>query len=192
MVINIGAIPEEGFYFTGWQDGDMNNPRSITVTENAEYMAYFSRTPAQTYTITVYYDEDQGLIIGAGTYSAGTTATLVAIPADGFMFAKWSDGSADEVKEVVVDHDIVLAAFFTATGIEEDGFENISLYPNPANDIIRIEGIEGQHELLIYNMYGILVKKENIEGNSEIGVNDLAAGIYFLRIGNHAMKFVKQ
>ena len=192
MTVSIGAIPAQGFYFTGWQDGDMNNPRTITVTEDAEYTAYFSQTPAETYTVTVYYDEDQGLILGAGTYSAGSTATLVAIPADGFMFAKWSDGSTNDVKEVVVDHDIILAAFFTGTGIEEDGFEAVSLYPNPANNILRIEGLEGQHEIQVYNIYGMLVKATNIEGDGEIDVNDLAAGIYFLRIGGHAMKFVKE
>ena len=192
MTVSIGAIPAQGFYFTGWQDGDMNNPRNITVTEDAEYVAYFSQTPVQTYTVTVYYDEDQGLILGAGTYSAGATATLVAIPADGFMFAKWSDGTTNVIKEVVVDHDIVLAAFFTGTGVDEGGNETFSLYPNPANDIIRIEGLDGEHEVMVYNIYGTLVKTANIEGDGEINVNDLAAGIYFLRVGSHAMKFVKE
>lgn len=192
MTVNIGAIPAQGFYFTGWQDGDMNNPRTITIIEDAEYVAYFSQTPAPTYTVTVYYDENQGLILGAGTYSAGATARLVAIPADGFMFSKWSDGTTNEVKEVVVDHDIILAAFFTGTGIEEDGFETVSLYPNPANDVIRIEGLEGQHEIQVCNIYGMLVKTLSIDGDGEIDVNDLAAGIYFLRVDGHAMKFVKE
>ena len=192
MSVNIGAVPAQGFFFTGWQDGDMNNPRTITVTGDAEYVAYFSQTPAETYTVTVYYDENQGLILGAGTYSAGATATLVAIPADGFMFAKWSDGTTSDVKEVVVDHDIILAAFFTTTGVDEVGSEALSLYPNPANDVIRIEGLEGQHEIQVYNIYGMLVKTTSIEGNGEINVNDLAAGIYFLRVGGHAMKFIKK
>jgi hypothetical protein len=170
----------------------MNNPRTITVTEDAEYVAYFSQTPAPTFTVTVYYDENQGLILGAGTYSAGATARLVAIPADGFMFSKWSDGTTNEVKEVVVDHDIILAVFFTGTGIEEDGFETVSLYPNPANDVIRIEGLEGQHEIQVCNIYGTLVKTLSIDGDGEIDVNDLAAGIYFLRVDGHAMKFVKE
>ena len=38
-IINIGASPNQGFYFSGWQDGDMNNPRTITVTGDAEYVA---------------------------------------------------------------------------------------------------------------------------------------------------------
>ena len=191
-VIEIGAIPAEGYYFTGWQDNDMNNPRTITVTADAEYVAYFSRTPTPTYTVTVYYDENQGFILGAGTYSVGSTATVAAIPADGYAFVKWSDGTTDNPKEVLVDHDIVLAAFFTGTGVDESGFENISLYPNPANDMIRIEGLEGQHTIKVYNIYGMLVKTTDFEGDGEIDLNGLASGTYFLNIDGHAMKFVKK
>lgn len=190
--VSIGAVPAQGFYFTGWQDGDMNNPRTITVTEDAEYTAYFSQTPAETYTVTVQYDENQGLILGAGTYSAGSVATLVAIPADNYAFVKWGDGSTDNPKEVLVDHDIVIAAFFNFTDVDENGLNAVSLYPNPASNILRFEGLEGQHEIQVYNIYGILIKVANIEGDGEIDVNDLAAGIYFLRVGSHAMKFVKE
>ena len=192
-VIEIGAIPEEGFYFTGWQDGDMNNPRTIIVTEDAEYEAHFSRTPTPTFTVTVYYDENQGFILGAGTYSAGSTASLAAIPADGYMFVKWSDETTDNPKEVLVDHDIVLAAFFTGTSVGENGFENINLYPNPANDIIHIEGLEGEHEVQIYNAIGMLVMTTTLQGDSEINISDLPSGYYLIRIDNrHAVKFIKE
>ena len=191
-VINIGAIAEQGYYFTGWQDEDMNNPRTITVTEDAEYTAYFSRTPTPTFTVTVYYDESQGIILGSGTYAAGSTATLVAIPADDYMFVKWSDGITDNRREVLVDHDIVLAAFFNGTDVDENGYETVSLYPNPTNGIMRLEGLEGQHEIQIYNIYGMCLKTASINGDSEIDLDDLSAGIYFLRIDGHTMKFVKE
>ena len=176
----------------------MNNPRSITVTEDAEFTAYFSRTPIPTFTVTVFYDENQGFILGlgtnsnTGTFSAGTTISLAAIPADGYYFVKWSDGTEDNPKEILVDHDIELAAFFNGTGVDENGFGNVSLYPNPANDKLRIEGLEGEHEIQIYNAFGALVKVLNIDGDSEVNVGDLTAGYYFLRVGSHAMKFVKE
>ena len=66
--VTIGANPAPGFYFSGWQDDNLDNPRTIIVTGNAEYVASFSQQPAQTYTLTVYYDENQGFILGAGTY----------------------------------------------------------------------------------------------------------------------------
>lgn len=190
-MVSIGAIPAEGYHFNGWQDGDMNNPRSITVTENAEYIAYFSQIPPSTYTVTVYFDENQGFILGSGTYSAGSTATLAAIPADGYYFVKWSDGTTDNPKEVVVDHDIELSAFFNGTGVDESEWMTLSLYPNPAKDKIRVEGLEGAHEAEIFNQYGMLVRKASINGSTEISVNDLAAGLYLLRIDGYTAKFMK-
>ena len=190
--VTIGATPNEGFYFTGWQDGDMHNPRTIIVTGDAEYIASFSQNPVHTYTVTVYYDENQGFILGAGEYTEGSTASIAAIPADGYYFVKWSDGTTDNPKEVLVDHDIVLAAFFNGTGIEESGWEGVNLYPNPANDKIRIEGLEGEHEIQIYNAFGLLVMTTILEGDSEINICDLPAGYYLIRIDNRVMKFIKE
>ena len=191
--VSIGAVPRPGFYFSGWQDGDMNNPRTIIVTGDAEYIASFSQDPVETYTVTVYYDESEGFILGAGTYQAGAIASIAAIPADGFYFKKWGDGTTDNPKEVLVDHDIVLAAFFEGTGVDEDGFETINLYPNPANDKIHIEGLEGEHEIQIYNAFGMLVMTTTLQGDSEINISDLPTGYYFIRIDNRrAVKFIKE
>ena len=192
-IINIGASPNQGFYFSGWQDGDMNNPRTITVTGDAEYIASFSTNPTVTYTVTVYYDETQGFIIGAGTYNAGATASLAAIPADGYYFKKWGDGNTDNPREILVDHDIVLAAFFEGTGVDEEGFENVSLYPNPANDKIRIEGLEGEHEISIFNAMGMKVMAVTLQDEGEIHIDELSAGLYLLRIDEkYTMRFVKR
>lgn len=192
QVINIGATPNTGYYFSGWQDGDMNNPRTIVVTGDAEYVASFSQNPVETYTVTVYYDENQGFVIGAGTYVAGSTASIAAIPADGYTFVKWSDDTTDNPKEVIVDHDIILAAFFNGVGVEENGLGNVSLYPNPANDKIRIEGLEGMHEVQIYNAFGLLVKTLSISGDDEVNIAGLSAGLYIIRIDGHSMRFMKE
>ena len=189
--INIGAIPYDGFHFAGWQDGEMSNPRTITVTEDAEYIANFSQTLPTTYTITVHYLPEQGLILGAGTYVVGSTATLVAIPNDGYIFAKWSDEVTESTRQIFVDHDIELSALFSYTDVEENEAEKVSLYPNPANDIIHIEGLEGASEVLIYNTYGVRVKAMSLGGDGDINVSDLAAGLYLLRVNGHTMRFVK-
>ena len=191
--INIGAIPYEGFHFAGWQDGEMSNPRTITVTEDAEYIASFSQTLPTTYTVTVHYLPEQGYILGAGSYIVGTTATLVAIPKEGYVFAQWSDGVTEETRQVFVDHDIELSAFFSFTDVEENDAISISLYPNPASDIIRIEGTEGIHDICIFNLMGQVIKTATIQGNEEIHIDDLPAGLYLIRIDSlHAIRFIKE
>ena len=193
QVVTIGATPSPGFHFSGWQDGDMNNPRTIIVTGDAEYIASFSQNPVQTFTVTVLYDETQGFILGAGTYISGSIASIAAIPADNYEFLRWSDGTTDNPKEVLVDQDIVLAAFFAFTSVDENSMETISLYPNPASDKIHIEGLEGEHEVQIYNAFGMKVMTTTLQGDSEINVSDLPAGYYLIRIDNRrAVKLIKE
>ena len=50
----IFAIANNGFQFTHWQDSNTDNPRNITVTDNANYMAFFSAIPLIHDTINIY------------------------------------------------------------------------------------------------------------------------------------------
>ena len=189
----ITATPYQGFHFTGWQDGNTDNPRTILVIGDATYTAYFDIEPVLTYTITVQYDEDQGYVLGGGSYVSGSTATLAAIPNDGYYFVKWGDGNTDNAREIFVDHDITMAAFFNGTGVEENDGRSISLYPNPANDKIRLEGVEEECEISLYNAFGTCVKTFTINGNEEIAIDDLTAGLYLVRVnGKQTVKFVKR
>lgn len=192
QVINIGATPNFGYYFSGWQDGIMSNPRTITVTSNAEYIASFSPNPVETYTITVNCDENQGFIIGAGTYSSGSIANIAAIPADGYKFLKWSDNTSENPKEIYVDHDIELTAYFNTIGVDENLLKAIKLYPNPAQDKICIEGLEKQHEIQIFNAFGMLVKTTRINDEGEINIEELASGLYIIHFYGKALKFMKR
>ena len=190
-VISIGASPNPGFQFVSWQDGNTDNPRTVTVTENAIYIASFEIKPVQTYTITVYYEETQGFVLGAGVYEEGSTATLAAIPADDYKFIKWSDNSTENPREIIVTQDIVLAAFFNTTGVDEYDGALIRLYPNPANDRIHLEGIEEETEISFFNAQGILVKTLILSSDADIAIDDLAPGLYLMRLGRRAVKFVK-
>ena len=190
-VISIGAIPNNGFLFARWQDGNTDNPRTVTVTENAIYTASFEIKPVQTYSITVYYEETQGFVLGAGEYQEGSLATLAAIPADGYKFIKWSDNNSDNPREIVVTQDLVLAAFFNTTGVEEYDGLTIRLYPNPANDKIHIEGLEKEAEITLFNAQGVLVKTITLSGDADIAIGDLALGLYFMRLGTRSVKFMK-
>jgi hypothetical protein len=55
----------------------------------------------------------------------------------------------------------------------------VSIYPNPATDIVHIDGVETA-EVRVYNVAGQLLKTVN--GSNEIVVSDLPSGIYLLRI----------
>ena len=42
--VTITAIPNEGYRFLTWNDGNTENPRTVTVTGNITYTAYFEST----------------------------------------------------------------------------------------------------------------------------------------------------
>jgi len=190
--ITISANANEGYYFSSWDDGNADNPRTITVTGNATYKAIFSSNPVTTYTLTVICNTAQGSVIGSGTYTAGTTVTIAAIPHSGYEFEKWNDENTDNPRLVTVNENMTFVAFFKGTGVGENEGSRLVLYPNPASNYIRIEGIEANAEVRIYNAMGALVKVVNTNADEEIGISDLSAGLYFVRCGNITMRFLKE
>ena len=190
--ITIGATAFSGYYFIGWDDGNADNPRTITVTQDATYRAQFSTNAVTTFILTVLCDNAQGSVVGNGTYTAGAIATLAAIPNPGFEFDKWSDNVTDNPRTVVVNSDMTFVAFFKGTGVNENEGHLMVLYPNPANDYVRLEGIEANSEVRIYNAMGALVKVVNANADEEIGISELSDGLYLLRCGNATLRFVKK
>ena len=77
-------------------------------------------------------------------------------------------------------------------GVGEIGDEALAIYPNPASDRIRIEGLEADSEVQIYNAIGELVKMVKAEANGEINIVELAKGLYLVRCGTATMRFVKE
>ncbi|MBR0176244.1 MAG: choice-of-anchor J domain-containing protein [Bacteroidales bacterium] len=186
----ISAQAFEGYEFVRWNDGNTENPRTITVTGNASYQASFRSNSVVTYNLTLICNTSEGTVSGGGIYVAGTTVSIQAFPKEGYVFNTWSDGSTSNPREVTINGDQTLVAFFTSTGVDEiDGA--IGLYPNPATDVIRILGIEANSSIEIYNSIGELVKTVNASPDEEIGVKDLSQGLYLVRCGNATIRFVK-
>ena len=191
-VITISATPLAGFYFTSWDDGNADNPRTITVTQNATYIAQFASAPVETFTLTVMCNSTEGSTIGTGTYTAGAIATIAAIPNSGYVFDKWNDDNTENPRQVTVNSNMTFVAFFKNTGIGENEGRVMVLYPNPASNYIRIEGLEANSEVKIYNAMGALVKVVNANAEEEISIADLASGLYVVRCGNATLRFVKE
>jgi len=69
----------------------------------------------------------------------------------------------------------------------------ISVYPNPANDLIYIKNAsETTYFVAIYRIDGVLISQKQISSNQPINISDLTSGLYLIRIENQAFKFIKQ
>lgn len=62
--------------------------------------------------------------------------------------------------------------------------ERIRIYPNPANDVIIVDGIKKNTTIRVFNIYGVQVLEQFVQGEETvIDINNLAVGTYLIRVG---------
>ena len=145
------------------------------------------------YTVTVEANvATYGMVFGGGSYEQGSVCTLSAMPFNGYVFMRWNDGNTDNPRNVVVNDNITLIAYFSGNDVIENGETVLSVYPNPAKDCVRIEGLEDNSEVEFYDILGTLVKRVNANADQDINVSDLVTGVYSIRCGSKVLRFVKE
>ena len=112
------ATADEHYHFTQWNDGNTDNPRTISVEGDATYTAEFA---IDQHTITVSCAPQQGNVTGAGMYDYGTSVTLTATANAGYRFEQWSNGVKDNPYLFTATEDLTIEAQFVsdpATAVE--------------------------------------------------------------------------
>lgn len=96
--ITITATPASGFRFFNWDDGVAVNPRSITVSGADTYVANFIQDGSQSTNLDIIgntSNDEMGTVTGGGHYAQGFVSSLIAVPAEGYRFVCWSNGSTE-------------------------------------------------------------------------------------------------
>ena len=109
--VELIAIPNYGYHFTQWSDGNKDNPRTIVITQDTTFTAEFVHNPI----ITYLYNSQMGVISGPTTTEAGIIADFVtfeAIPNYGYHFIRWADGITDNPRTIELTQDTTMEAFF--------------------------------------------------------------------------------
>ena len=83
------------------------------------------------------------------------------------------------------------AYFSEVQDVIETENQHLTIYPNPTNDILRINNISDNQEVTIYSINGAVVKRAIVSANAAINVSDLRAGLYIIGVGNEFSKFIK-
>ncbi|MFC6269528.1 M43 family zinc metalloprotease [Frigoriflavimonas asaccharolytica] len=132
------------------------------------------------YTFTIYDSEDDGICCdyGSGYFS------LKSVDGTSTIYEGGSFGSQDVVR------------FKTSTlSTAESVKPNISIYPNPAQDIINITNVSDRSSYLIYNTAGQIVSSGNIKAG-KVYISELVIGNYILKVLDKAseinFKFIKR
>ena len=87
------------------------------------------------------------------------------------MVAVYADGNSVPACVSVEFYDIV-----------EPAEAEFAIYPNPVNNTLYINGGNAQYTYEMYNGMGQKMAFGNANGNTQISVNGMAKGVYFLRL----------
>ena len=168
-LVTLAAVSFKGYHFVQWSDGNTENPRQITVTEDVSLMAEFSASGRLTVSTI---DDAMG----------GVTAVLTAIPQEGYRFARWNDGNTENPRTVVVIGSIDLVAEFeaVATGVETQS-TGVNIYV--VNRTLHVENVEGDYR--VYTTTGQLVYAGHV---ATVQLAD--AGVYVVRTSSLSQKVV--
>ena len=122
--LTMTANSDQWSHFVRWQDGNTDNPRTITTNGNADYTAYFE---AYKYSVqvqsndaargsayiskvvkesTIEYNEF------VGTFDAGSEVYLAYQANYGYHFDKWSDGNTSQQRSFILTKDTTFIATF--------------------------------------------------------------------------------
>ena len=197
------ATSNNGYTFQNWTKNgtqvSTNPSYSFTVTESASYVAHFN---ALTYTISVSASPDEGgFVSGGGTFTFGQSCTVHATANHSYFFVRWTENGSYVSSQpnysftVTGDRNLV-AEFIYYEGINEN-VASVELYPNPADDIINLEG-EDIQRVMVYNASGQMIEDKEVEGQDvvQIDVKNFATGIFVAKIfigdGVVIRRFVKR
>lgn len=116
------STAEYSYSFSGW------SPSIGAITSNITYTAQFTATKRK-YTINTL--ATNGVVSGGGTYEYGASITLIASPADGYKFEKWSDGNTQNPRGITVTGNATYEAQFRQLVLK---FKTVKIYyPSESN-----------------------------------------------------------
>lgn len=186
--ITLTAVPEVGYRFGHWSDGDTNNPRQVYVLSDTSFVASFE--PKAVYRLATESSYPiLTTIEGAGLYYDQDTAVLYAHCSRGIEFEAWDDGDTCNPRQVVVTQDTSFAAKFRlkyTQDIAEVSPSFFSIRPNPAHNEFRVvvnQFVGKDLELVLRDASGRLVRRMKMDSDKVlVDATNLPAGAYWVTL----------
>ena len=193
--VTLTAIPASSCVFVEWKVGttvvSADNPYKFDATKDISIVAMFATTEATLFTVaTSANDSNFGTVEGGGNYGLGASATLTAIPTEGYQFVEWKVGesvvsnanpytfsvtSAVSVIAVFETEDIPLAGDYLSTyarayGIDFD-FDDFIIDPEYGDVTLSSDGEEKINSLL--NILTTQHPDRLLEIKADLGSDDM-------------------
>ena len=107
------AIPNPGFVFSHWNDGNTQNPRYIHLSQDTALTAFFAE--GCMYHVDLFSDNPSlGSVLGGGDYPSNSMVSISATPSsNAYAFYHWNDGNTLNPRTFRLTQDTSFSAFFT-------------------------------------------------------------------------------
>ena len=135
-----------------------------------------SWTAVQT-TITTQPTAVNSWVQQTGTYSNDISRQVR------IKFSKSGGTTAEptNLQELMYIDDVSLI-FASTLSISEEELMSISIYPNPATDLISISGVDNIKSIKVYSILGSLEKE--VFNTNQIDISELSSGIHLIKVDN--------
>ncbi|MDD2635183.1 MAG: Ig-like domain-containing protein [Bacteroidales bacterium] len=188
-----GQLQEELLISPKFDLSTISDNIAVTFTWNASY--YWAVDPENGYDmflkvstngtdwVELWNETDEGVFENWTDYITTVTANAYAgEPSVWFAFnyyAPVGDGAAWSIKDFTVD---------VVSSSKLDNISEISVYPNPANNVINVANAENEN-IVVLNMLGEVVANiSNASSNQAIDISNLSNGTYFVKVNSEVFK----
>ena len=120
-----------------------------------------------------------------------STGTLTATANEGYRFVIWNDGNTENPRVVSLSSDTAFTAIFALideSSLLDAEIEEISFFPNPTNSKVTFNQAIERIELI--DLAGKTLR--TYENESEINIEQLPAGVYYLRLTNNEKQTLRK
>ena len=120
-----------------------------------------------------------------------STATLTATANEGYVFLSWNDGNTENPRLVSLTSDTSFVANFALideSSLLDAEIEEISFFPNPTNSKVTFNQAIERIELM--DLAGKTLR--TFRNESEINIEQLPAGVYYLRLTNNEKQTLRK
>ena len=154
--------------FVVWQASETSNYEVYCAFASGDDFSTFEESKSQVNLVT-----------------SGTQSNPDLYYRNGYIHVVFQDGISGNV--------IYRRGRISALGVEENQNRDVLIYPNPANDLIHIEGVDGPSTYKILSLDGKELETGEIsKNNTNIWVKELTPGSYILTLNKKTYSIEKQ